>query len=109
MRPSTFVRATWVLSDKAEVSCPTAKVFKRSSVGMQYFIRSSTLVNLPRATRHHHLYSTKGRIHLRRPTLSFSFSLAFKWRALIGHWHPAVAAPGVPTGARPPVLRREHP
>src|SRR5579872_249017 len=55
MRPSTFGRATWVFSDKAEVSCPAAKLFKSSSVAVQYFIRSSTLVNPSRGARHHYI------------------------------------------------------
>src|SRR5437016_1535800 len=43
MRPSTFVRAMWVFSDRAGESWPTAEVLKRLkriSVGIQYFISS---------------------------------------------------------------------
>ena len=52
MRPSTFGKAMRVFSTKAVESCPTARLFIRSSVAMQNFIVVPHGVNYDKKTAH---------------------------------------------------------
>src|SRR6266851_9845537 len=44
MRPLTFGKGIWVVSDKAEDCCPAANVLKRKNVAIEYFIWPPTWI-----------------------------------------------------------------